>query len=71
MKVPSGKEKKCAMEIILVVMLLCAFFSILGSASQARKRQENLKRLREFEAPNIHGTRRFATDKDLKKGKLI
>jgi hypothetical protein len=59
------------MEVVLAIMLLCAFFSVMGSASQARKRQENLKRLQEFQAPNIHGTRRFATDKDLKKGKLI
>jgi hypothetical protein len=55
---------------MLVVMILI-FIVFSGMARAARKRKENLKKLEEFNPPNIHGRRDFANEKSLKKGNLI
>lgn len=55
-----------------MMVILFVFFVIFGIAARAdARRRKQLEELRKFEPPNIHGSRRFASEKDLKRGKLI
>ena len=51
--------------LIIVFLVLCA------AANAERARKERIKRAYEFQPPNIFGSRKFVSDRELRKGKLI
>jgi hypothetical protein len=56
-----------------IVMGLLGFFglAIVDNARVARERKERIREAYKFEVPPVHGTRKFASDKQLKKAGLI
>jgi hypothetical protein len=55
--------------------LVCVFGLFVGAAHENAKRKERVeqayKAMRDFAPPQIHGSRKLATDKELKKAGLI
>lgn len=59
------------MEFIPIIVLALIAVWIVRSTERKRAYEERLRQAYKFDVPPIHGTRKFASDKELKKAGLI